>query len=111
MLGCTSSYISPGSTRQHPYLRYFLEESNDTPCPLPHRSCDGSIRQQLYGFTDKGAVEVMSTAEVFVADAKGRNDISDNDKALQARRHSQDTVDIVAGKHDAHSSLHCQHER
>lgn len=41
----------------------------------------------------------MSTAEAFVADAKSRSDISDEEKALQARRHSRDTVDIVAGKH------------
>lgn len=40
----------------------------------------------------------MSTAEAFVAGAKSRSDISDEEKALQARRHSQDTVDIVAGK-------------
>eukprot|EP00903_Cladosiphon_okamuranus_P007116 g6914.t1 len=52
--------------------------------------------RRLYGFTDKGAVEVMSTAEAFVADARSRSDISDEDKVLQARRHSQDTVDIVA---------------
>lgn len=43
----------------------------------------------------------MSAAEAFVADAKSRSDISDEDKALQARRHSQDTVDIVAGKDGA----------
>lgn len=54
---------------------------------------------QLYKFSDKGAVEVMSNAEAFVADMKGENrDLySDEEKASRARLHSQGTVDIVAG--------------
>jgi len=47
-------------------------------------------------------VQVISTAEAFVADAKSRTgDLSDEDKALQARRHSLETVDVVAGTHQA----------
>lgn len=80
---------------------------NDTP-PRPRcaaiRATNQSTQQQLYGFTDKGAAEIMSTAEAFVADARSRSDISDEDKTLQARRHSQDTVDIVAGKNGTTSN-------
>ncbi|CBJ28034.1 hypothetical protein Esi_0089_0094 [Ectocarpus siliculosus] len=52
--------------------------------------------RRLYEFSD--AVEVMSRAEAFVADMKGKNrDLyGDEEKASRARLHSQSTVDIVA---------------
>ncbi|CAM9304642.1 unnamed protein product [Ectocarpus sp. 6 AP-2014] len=54
--------------------------------------------RRLYKFSDKGAVEVMSSAEAFVADMKGkkRDIYGDEEKASRARLHSQSTVDIVA---------------
>lgn len=41
---------------------------------------------------------MLSSAETFAAEVRSRTDLSNQDKALRTQRHSQDTVDIVAGK-------------
>lgn len=54
--------------------------------------------QQLYGYSDEGALRVIAAAEAFVVEVKGNSSVSADEIAHLARQHSLDTVDIVAGK-------------
>lgn len=53
---------------------------------------------QLYRYSDEAAVNFISDAEISMSEIDTQTTLSKDEVAARARRHSLNTVDVVAGK-------------